>query len=249
MAKKTTANRKPAPGKSKGIFRSGWLKLVLRILKLAFIFFVVSSVLAVILFRFINPPVTFLMIERGFERKADGKPWKIDKQWISFDQIADPMKKAAVAAEDQTFLENHGFDFNAIEKAIQKNEHSKKLIGGSTITQQTAKNVFLWPGRSIIRKAFEAWFTMLMDVFWSKKRVMEVYLNEIEMGDGIYGVEAASQAYFHKSASDLNNSEAAAIASIWPDPLKWSPTDPSDYVKHRQYLIKKNMRRLGALDF
>ena len=249
MAKKTTANRKPVPGKSKGIFRSGWLKLVLRILKLAFIFFVVSSVLAVILFRFINPPVTFLMIERGFERKADGKPWKIDKQWIGFDQIADPMKKAAVAAEDQTFLENHGFDFNAIEKAIQKNEHSKKLIGGSTITQQTAKNVFLWPGRSIIRKAFEAWFTMLMDVFWSKKRVMEVYLNEIEMGDGIYGVEAASQTYFRKSASDLNNSEAAAIASIWPNPLKWSPTDPSDYVKHRQYLIKKNMRRLGALDF
>ena len=249
MAKKTTANRKPVPGKSKGIFRSGWLKLVLRILKLAFIFFVVSSVLAVILFRFINPPFTFLMIERGFEQKADGKPWKIDKQWIGFDQIADPMKKAAVAAEDQTFLENHGFDFNAIEKAIQKNEHSKKLIGGSTITQQTAKNVFLWPGRSIIRKAFEAWFTMLMDVFWSKKRVMEVYLNEIEMGDGIYGVEAASQTYFRKSASDLNNSEAAAIASIWPNPLKWSPTDPSDYVKHRQYLIKKNMRRLGALDF
>ena len=249
MAKKTTANRKPVPGKSKGIFRSGWLKLVLRILKLAFIFFVVSSVLAVILFRFINPPVTFLMIERGFERKSDGKPWKIDKQWVSFDQIADPMKKAAVAAEDQTFLENHGFDFNAIEKAIQKNEHSKKLIGGSTITQQTAKNVFLWPGRSIIRKAFEAWFTMLMDVFWSKKRVMEVYLNEIEMGDGIYGVEAASQAYFHKSASALSNSEAAAIASIWPNPLKWSATDPSDYVRHRQYLIKKNMRRLGALDF
>jgi len=249
MAKKTTANQKSSGGKSKGIFRSGWLKLVLRILKLAFIFFVVSSVLAVIIFRFINPPVTFLMIERGFERKSDGKPWKIDKQWISFDQKADPMKKAAVAAEDQTFLENHGFDFHAIELAIQKNEHSKKLIGGSTITQQTAKNVFLWPGRSVVRKAFEAWFTMLMDVFWSKKRVMEVYLNEIEMGDGIYGVEAASQTYFHKSASALSNSEAAAIASIWPNPLKWSPTDPSDYVKHRQYLIKKNMRRLGALDF
>jgi monofunctional biosynthetic peptidoglycan transglycosylase len=189
------------------------------------------------------------MIERGFEQKSDGKEWKIDHQWVDFDQIADPMKRAAVAAEDQTFLENHGFDVKAIEKAIQKNEHSKKLIGGSTITQQTAKNVFLWPGRSIVRKAFEAWFTMLMDIFWSKKRVMEVYLNEIEMGDGIYGVQAAAQAYFHKDAKDLNNADAAAIASIWPNPLKWSPTDPNDYVKHRQYLIKKNMRRLGPLDF
>jgi len=189
------------------------------------------------------------MIQRGFERRADGKEWKIDKQWKSFDEIADPMKRAAVAAEDQTFLENHGFDFNAMEKAYKKNERSKKLIGGSTISQQTAKNVFLWPGRSFVRKGFEAWFTLLMEVFWGKKRIMEVYLNVIEMGDGIYGVEAASQAYFHKSAHDLNNYQAAAIASVWPSPLKYSVTDPSDYVRHRQYLIRKNMRRLGPLDF
>jgi monofunctional biosynthetic peptidoglycan transglycosylase len=247
--KTNNANRKPASGKSKGVFRSGWLKLLLRIVKLAFIFFVASSIFFVILYRFVDPPITFLMIQRGFERKADGKDWKIDKQWINFDQIADPMKRAAVAAEDQTFLENHGFDFKAMEAAYKKNERSKKLIGGSTITQQTAKNVFLWPGRSLLRKGIESWFTLLIDVFWSKKRVMEVYLNEIEMGDGIYGVEAASQAYFHKSASQLDNSEAAAIASIWPSPLKWSPTDPSDFVKHRQYLIKRNMRRLGPLDF
>jgi monofunctional biosynthetic peptidoglycan transglycosylase len=247
--KRLTNNRASGARKSKGIFRGGLLKLILRILKLVFIVFVIGSIFGVILYRWVNPPVTFLMIERGFERKADGKDWKIDKQWVDFDQIADPMKQAAVAAEDQTFLENHGFDFKAIEKAIQKNEHSKKLIGGSTITQQTAKNVFLWPGRSILRKGFEAWFTMLMDVFWSKKRVMEVYLNEIEMGDGIYGVQAAAQAYYHKDAKDLNASEAAAIASIWPDPLKWSPTDPNDHVAHRQYLIRKNMRRLGPLDF
>ncbi len=248
-SKNTSANRKPSSGKSKGIFRSGWLKLVLRIVKLAFILFVGSSIFFVILYRFVNPPITWLMVQRGFERKSAGKEWKIDKQWINFDQIADPMKRAAVAAEDQTFLENHGFDFKAIEAAYQKNERSKKLIGGSTITQQTAKNVFLWPGRSMLRKGIESWFTLLIDVFWSKKRVMEVYLNEIEMGDGIYGVEAASQAYFHKSASQLNNSEAAAIASIWPSPLKWSPTDPSDYVRHRQYFIKRNMRRLGPMDF
>jgi len=168
---------------------------------------------------------------------------------VDFDSIADPMKRAAVAAEDQTFLENHGFDFTAIEKAIDKNSKSHKLIGGSTITQQTAKNVFLWSDRTYIRKGIEAYFTVLIEVFWSKKRIMEVYLNEIEMGDGIYGVEAASQAYFHVDAKDLSKHQAAAIASIFPSPLKWSATDPSSYVAHRQYLILKNMRRLGPLDF
>jgi monofunctional biosynthetic peptidoglycan transglycosylase len=249
MSKNSNSNRKPASRKSGGIFRGGLFKLLFRIIKLVFIFFVGSSIFFVILYRFVNPPITFLMIQRGFERKSAGKEWKIDKQWVDFDQIADPMKRAAVAAEDQTFLENHGFDFKAMEAAYKKNEHSKKLIGGSTITQQTAKNVFLWPGRSMLRKGIESWFTLLIDVFWSKKRVMEVYLNEIEMGDGIYGVEAASQAYFHKSASQLDTYQAAAIASIWPNPLKWSPTNPTDYVAHRQYLIRRNIRRLGPLDF
>ena len=189
------------------------------------------------------------MIQRGFEQKADGKPWKIEKQWKSFDEIAPSMKRAAVAAEDQTFLENHGFDFKSIEKAIKKNSTSKKLIGGSTITQQTAKNVFLWPGRSFIRKGFEAWFTMLMEIFWSKKRVMEVYLNVIEMGDGIYGAEAAAQNYFNEPASALTNQQAAAIAVIFPSPLRWSAVHPTRYLRHRQYLIMKNMRRLGPLEF
>jgi monofunctional biosynthetic peptidoglycan transglycosylase len=159
------------------------------------------------------------------------------------------MKRAAVAAEDQKFLDHFGFDFKAMERAIDKNAHSRKLMGGSTISQQTAKNVFLWQGRSYVRKGFEAWFTLLIETFWSKKRIMEVYLNVIEMGDGIYGVEAASQAYFHKSASQLNNYQASAIASIFPDPLKWSATNPSDHLRHKQYLIRKNMRRLGPLDF
>src|SRR5476651_782423 len=224
------------------------LKLILRFLKLFVIFYFGITIFWVLLYRFVNPPVT-LLIERGFERKSDGKDWKIDKKWIKFDDIADPMKRAAVAAEDQSFLENHGFDFKAMERAIDKNQHSHKLVGGSTITQQTAKNVFLWSGRSYVRKAFEAWFTLLIDIFWSKQRVMEVYLNEIEMGDGIYGVEAASQAYFHVSASQLNKSQAALIAAVWPNPLKWSPAAPTDYIRHRQYLIMKNMRRLGPMDF
>lgn len=235
-------------GNSKSKF-SGIFKLVFRVFKLVFLLFVGLSLLGVLFYRFVNPPFTWLMIERGFQRKAAGKEWKIDKQWKNFDDISDNMKRAAVAAEDQSFLEHHGFDFRAIEKAIEKNAHSKKLIGGSTISQQVAKNVFLWEGRSILRKGIEAYFTVLIEVFWSKKRIMEVYLNEIEMGDGIYGIEAASQAYFHKPAANLTKHEAAAIAVIFPSPLKWSATKPTRYLKHRQYLIMKNMRRLGPLDF
>lgn len=247
--KAQTRSRTSKAPEKKGFFKGGIFKLIFRVIKLLFIVFVVGSIFMVILYRFVNPPITLLMIERGFEQKAAGKDWKIDKTWKNFDEISDPMKRAAVAAEDQSFLENHGFDFQAIEKAIKKNANSKKLIGGSTISQQTAKNVFLWPGRSFIRKGFEAWFTVLMEVFWSKKRIMEVYLNVIEMGDGIYGAEAASQAYFHKPASQLTNQQAAAIAVIFPSPLKWSATRPTRYLRHRQYLIMKNMRRLGPLEF
>lgn len=244
MAKRSTSASKKSGSRFGGIF-----KLVWRVVKLAIIAFVVASLFGVILYRFVNPPFTWLMVQRGFERKARGLDWKVDKKWVKFDDIADPMKRAAVAAEDQTFLENHGFDFHAIQKAIIKNQHSKKVIGGSTITQQTAKNVFLYPGRSFVRKGFEAWFTVLIETFWSKKRIMEVYLNVIEMGDGIYGIEAASQAYFHKPAAQLTNRQAAAIAVIFPSPLKWSATHPTRYLKRRQYLIRANMRRMGPLDF
>jgi monofunctional biosynthetic peptidoglycan transglycosylase len=247
MAKKSQTRK--SSSKTTGLFNNGLVRLVLRIVKLLVIVFVAASLFGVILFRFVNPPFTWLMIQRGFERKANGKDWKIDKKWVAFDDIADNMKRAAVAAEDQSFLENHGFDFRAIERAIQKNAKSKKLIGGSTITQQTAKNVFLYPGRSFVRKGFEAWFTVLIETFWTKKRIMEVYLNVIEMGDGIYGIEAASQAYFHKPASQLTKRQSAAIAVIFPSPLKWSATKPTRYLRHRQYLIMKNMRRLGTLEF
>lgn len=189
------------------------------------------------------------MIDRGFERKSAGKDWKIDKTWVPFDQMSINIKKAAVAAEDQLFLEHHGFDLTAIERAIEKNQHSNKLIGGSTISQQTAKNVFLWPGRSYIRKAFEAYFTLLIETIWSKERIMEVYLNVIEMGDGIYGIEAASQDYFKRPAFELTKKQASLIAGVFPNPRKWSPAKPTKYIRHRSYLIMKNMARLGPLDF
>lgn len=224
-------------------------KLIWRFVKLAMILFFAVSILSVIAYRFINPPFTWLMIGRGFERKADGKDWKIDKEWRDFDEISPNMARAAVAAEDATFLNNYGFDFRAIERAAKNNQKGKKVAGGSTITQQTAKNVFLWSGRSWLRKGLEAYFTVLIQIFWSKQRIMEVYLNVIEMGDGIYGVQAAAQEYFHKDAKDLTRSQCVSIVSILPSPLRWSPTNPSGYVRHRQFLIKRNMRRLGPLDF
>jgi len=224
-------------------------RLIWRIIRLAFVLFFGITICWVLLYKFVNPPVTWLMISRGFEQKAEGKPWKIDKQWVDIDSISENMKRAAVAAEDARFLDHYGFDFKAMERAFEKNAKGKKLSGGSTISQQTAKNVFLWEGRSYIRKGFEAYFTMLIEVCWSKKRIMEVYLNVIEMGDGIYGIEAASQYYYHKPASKLTRSQSAAIASIFPDPRKWSPVNPNARVIHKQYFIKKNMRRLGPLDF
>ncbi|WP_221270998.1 monofunctional biosynthetic peptidoglycan transglycosylase [Pedobacter sp. AK017] len=214
-----------------------------------FLWFLMVSVLWVLVYRFVNPPITLLMVLRNIELTTDGKPAKMEKEWVDFEDISDNMKRAAVSAEDQLFLKHIGFDVKAIEKAFQTNKKGKKIKGGSTISQQTAKNVFLWPGRSWLRKGFEAYFTLLIEMLWSKERILEVYLNVIEMGDGIYGAEAAAQAYFGKSCTKLSRSQAALIAACFPNPRRWTPVRPTQYIKHRQYLILKNMRRLGPLDF
>jgi monofunctional biosynthetic peptidoglycan transglycosylase len=214
-----------------------------------FLWFLMVSVLWVLVYRFVNPPITLLMVLRNMERSTDDKPAKMYKEWVDFEDISDNMKRAAVSAEDQLFLTHIGFDVKAIEKAFQTNKKGKKVKGGSTISQQTAKNVFLWPGRSWLRKGFEAYFTLLIEMLWSKERILEVYLNVIEMGDGIYGAEAAAQTYFGKSCTKLSRSQAALIAACFPNPRRWTPKKPTRYIKHRQYLIMKNMRRLGPLDF
>ena len=217
------------------------------------LWFFVFSIIWVLAYRFINPPITFLMVQRNWERKADGKPAKIKKEWVKFEEISDNMKRAAVGAEDALFLKHMGFDIKAIEKAYKSNEKkgkkSKKIKGGSTISQQTAKNVFLWPGRSYVRKAFEAYFTLLIEVLWSKERILEVYLNVIEMGDGIYGAEAASQKYYGHSCKKMTRSEAALLAACFPNPLRWNPNKATSYIQHRKYLIMRNMKRLGLWDF
>jgi len=239
------ARKRQAKASSKSVLWKRITEIVTRV----FVWFLLVSVLWVLVYRFINPPITLLMIERNFERKSDGKSFRTDKKWVDFEDISDNMKRAAVSAEDQLFLKHIGFDVKAIEKAFKNNVKGKKVKGGSTISQQTAKNVFLWPGRSWIRKGFEAYFTLLIELLWSKERILEVYLNVIEMGDGIYGAEAAAQNYYGKSCHSMSRPEAALIAACFPNPLRWTPRNPTRYIKHRQYLIMRNMRRLGPLDF
>nr|WP_121273971.1 monofunctional biosynthetic peptidoglycan transglycosylase [Pedobacter schmidteae] len=239
------AQKKRSNSKSKQSFTKKITALLGRIL----VWFLLVSVLWVLIYRFVNPPITLLMVLRNIERKSDDKPAKMEKEWVDFVDMSDNMKRAAVSAEDQLFLTHIGFDVKAIEKAFATNKKGKKIKGGSTISQQTAKNVFLWPGRSWVRKGFEAYFTLLIEMLWSKERILEVYLNVIEMGDGIYGAEAAAQAYFGKSCTSLTRSQAALIAACFPNPRRWTPKKPTRYIKHRQYLILKNMRRLGPLDF
>lgn len=214
------------------------------------IWFIIISVLSVILYRWLPVPVTPLMLIRCVEQKLDGKKMVLEHDWVSLDEISPKLQLAVVCSEDQNYLKHFGFDWGAIEKAMKGNEEGKRFRGGSTITQQTAKNVFLWPGRSYIRKAFEAWFALLIEIFWSKERIMEVYLNSIEMGPGIYGAEAASQFWFKKSANKLSKDQAAAIAAILPNPLKYKANPPTVYITKRKGWINQQMNFWGnKLDY
>jgi monofunctional biosynthetic peptidoglycan transglycosylase len=222
-----------------------WRRKTMRIVKKVIISWFAVTFLWVLLMRFINPPVTWLMIQRGFERKTAGKSWKIEKNWIDAGEMPRNLKLAAMAGEDAHFLSHWGFDINAIEKAYEKNQQGKKLSGGSTLSQQTAKNVFLWPGRSWVRKGFETYFTLLIELLWSKERIMEVYLNVVETGDGLYGAEAAAWHYFHKPAAKLTRNECALIIAILPNPRRWSAARPTAYIYRYQGAILRNMSRLN----
>jgi len=205
------------------------------------LYFLGISIGLVILFKFIPVPFTPLMFIRTAEQLAAGDKivWKHD--WISLDEMGTNIQKAVIASEDGKFTSHNGFDIKAIEKAYQNNQKGKKIKGGSTISQQTAKNVFLWPGRSYVRKGLEAYFTLLIEVVWGKERIMEVYLNSIEMGNGIYGIEAAAEYWFNKEARNLTKSEAAAIAAILPNPRKFKAKNGSRYIERRKNAIKRQM--------
>ena len=223
-------------------------KLKKWIVKSIIIFFLLS-IFSVIIFRWVPVPFTPLMVIRNIEQWSKGKKASFVHKWVSINKISDNLTKAVIVSEDQKFMEHFGFDMEAMEKAYEKNKKGKRIKGGSTITQQTAKNVFLWPQRSYIRKGFEVYFSFLIELFWSKERILEVYLNSIEMGNGVYGAEAASQHWFRKPAAKLNAYQAASIAAILPNPRKYKAINSSNYVEKRKIWIVRQMGFYGPLKF
>ena len=208
------------------------------------------SIGLVILYRFIPVPITPLMVIRLVEQGLDPeKEFRLVKDWVPISEMSKHAPQAVVASEDQTFMKHNGFDFKSMEKAWESNKTNNRVRGASTISQQTAKNVFLWPSRSYIRKGFEAYFTVLIEIFWSKERILEVYLNVIEMGDGIYGIQAASQTFFDKDASKLSKGQAALIAAVLPNPRRWSPARPTAYIQGRKSWIMRQMSNLSPIGF
>ena len=229
-------------------------KILIRALKFIKYFIIIyfaSSLFFVILYKFINPPVTPLMIIRVMEQSWSGQTIRLQHKWIDLDNMSPNLPLAVVASEDNLFMEHSGFDFESIEKAKEFNakKQGKKMRGASTISQQTAKNVFLWPQRSWVRKGLEVYFTVLIEFVWGKKRILEVYLNIIETGNGIYGAESASQKFFGKSASKISRGESALIVAILPNPLKWDPASPTPYIRGRQQWILWNMNNIGPLHY
>ena len=217
-----------------------------RIFKWMVVAFFGSTILAVVALRFIPVYFTPLMFIRCAQQISKGEEIKLKHHWVPLSDISRHLPVAVMASEDQRFLLHHGFDYNAIEQAAMSNLKGGKKRGGSTISQQTAKNVFLWPGRSWVRKGLEAYFTVLLEMTWSKQRIMEVYLNSIEMGPGIYGADAVAQQHFDKTASELFRSECALIAATLPNPIKFSSKSPSPYMQKRKRQIEQQMRFMPA---
>lgn len=221
--------------------------------------FLGSTILVVVLYKFMPVVFTPLMFIRGVENVADGKSPFWHHTWVSLDEMSRYMPVAVIASEDQRFMTHHGFDFKAIEEAAQYNKKHQladgshtKVRGASTITQQTAKNVFLWPGSSVasrwVRKGFESYFTVLIELIWGKERIMEVYLNSIEMGDGIYGVQAVAEQNFDCDASDLTRSQCALVAATLPNPRVYSSKSPSNYMYRRQRAIQMQMKYIPLFE-
>ncbi|MEZ4874496.1 MAG: monofunctional biosynthetic peptidoglycan transglycosylase [Flavobacteriaceae bacterium] len=218
----------------KRIFRWIW-KSILWFLGLTFLW--------VLLYKWVPVPYTPLMAIRAMEAEGD---FETRHDWVPIEEISQELQLAVICAEDQNFLHHNGFDYEAIQKAYENNKKGKRKKGGSTISQQTAKNAFLWPGRSWLRKGLEVYFTFLIETLWSKERILEVYLNSIEMGEGIYGAEAASQYWYHKKAKNLNRYEAASLAVILPNPRKYKPTPRTNYLENRKQWVIQQMRNYGT---
>ena len=220
------------------------MKIIKKTLKWIVVAFFASTILSVVALRFMPVVVTPLMLIRCYEQVKAGEELKLSHDWEPLTNISKDLPIAVMASEDAKFLDHHGFDYQAIEHAAKRNlQHpEKRKLGASTISQQTAKNVFLWPGRSWVRKGFEVYFTALIELMWPKERIMEVYLNSIEMGNGIYGAQAVAEEHFNTDAKDLTKAQCALIAATLPNPRKFSSKNPSAYMLKRQKRILREMK-------
>lgn len=249
MAKKKALTKK-APIKSaskKKTKKKSFGRKLFIVVKWMIIGFFVSTIFMVLLYKFVNPPITPLMAIRATSQVFKSEKMGLKKDWVDIHSISPNMIRAVIASEDNLFVRHHGFDTEAIERAIEHNKQGKRIRGASTISQQTAKNVFLWPSRSFVRKGLEVYFTFLIETVWGKQRIMEVYLNVVETGKGIYGVEKASQIYFNKSSISLTQGQAALIAAVLPSPLKYSVSNPGPYMLTRQAQIVDLMPMIETL--
>ena len=240
-SKKTTPKKKPIIKKDSGTFKAKLTRFLVK----TFLWFIGLSIFFVVVFKFIPVPFTPLMVIRAIEHKLDGNENHFSHDWEPIENISINLQKAVIASEDGNFLTHSGFDFSAMQKAIKNNSRGRRIKGGSTISQQTAKNVFLWQGRSYLRKGLEAYFTVLIEIIWGKERIMEVYLNSIEMGNGVYGAQAATQHWYRKDATNLTKMQAAGIAAILPNPRKFSATSSSSYINNRKSKIVRMMVNMG----
>lgn len=225
----------------------GCLRAIQKWLQRIVIFFFASTILAVLAYRWLPVPATPLMFIRCAQQVRHGQQLRLRHHWVPLDSMSKYMPVAVMASEDQLFMQHHGFDFNAIGQAVKERQAGKRQRGGSTISQQTAKNVFLWPTQSWLRKGLETYFTALIEICWSKRRIMEVYLNSIEMGDGIYGTEAVAQWNFGCTAAELTRADCALIAATLPNPLKFSSKEPSAYMLKRQTWIMRQMKHIDLM--
>lgn len=223
------------------------MKKLQKLLQWIVLLFFGSTIFFVVLYRFVPVPLTPLMIIRCAQQVSRGEKIRLKHHWVPLEEMSKYLPVAVMASEDQRFLQHHGFDVVEIQNAIEERQSGKRLRGGSTISQQTAKNVFLWPKSSWVRKGFETYFTVLIELCWSKERIMEVYLNSIEMGDGIYGAEAVAQQHFSRPAKKLSPANCALVAATLPNPLKYSSKNPSRHVLKRQTAIMRQMKHINLL--
>jgi monofunctional biosynthetic peptidoglycan transglycosylase len=236
-----------AAGGARGARRGGWRRAARWLLLWLPLWFVLVTVGQVLVLRWLPPLGSAFMLGRQVDAwLARDFGFRIDYRWRPIERISPQLPIALVAAEDQTFPLHHGFDFKAIDKALEHNRRGRRVRGASTISQQLAKNLFLWQGRSYLRKGLEAWYTVLLETLWPKSRILEVYANVVEFGDGVYGAEAAAQRLFRKPASRLDAAESARLAAVLPSPRRYDAARPGPFVQRRAQWIQRNVRRLGG---